>query len=437
MADFMCRSSGRGVVALVVAVLLAGVSLEAAAVGDKGTIYFETGKLLTNFSFSYVPGSDSSPGILPAEQRLKFKGKGCIVELDPGYPELVTLHPLRGGSPGSLGFVSTSLGVYDGPQGTACGRVSQAKGEALGLSLGAGLPDGNAFDYLKIDIEAKGDVVLRLDVTFDGTVESYYLTAGAGAVSDPEVPLERITDCGPLSDSGPDAGPGDNCSWEISALGTSFTITPTAGEFSFEGGGDFPDVTANRTVIHLTEADGILDCGQSATATADPDSANISCSLTRLDPQLGTCTPVNYVFRTSGNTCSFEADPEGQQLVANLFVSYDPEIAGGNTLNIDSTYTNWPAVALSRVAFASDPNAADYPIPPCLGATISDGFSGPAPIPEIADGTSTDWVGGNDTIEFACVFQRTEVLETDPGSGLKRYIEEGLQFWGDIAFSRN
>jgi len=312
--------------------------------------------------------------------------------------------------------------------------VSQAKAEAIELALGPDIPGGaNAFDRLELDLELKGDVVLKMDVTFNARVVTYYLEAGAGRA--PIVPdPSTVTRCTISSDAGPDSGPSDNCRWVVDELGKSFRITPLQGEFSLEGGGDFVDASVNRTAIFLTEADGIFDCGDTATS-AD---AAMSCAVTRLDPGgTAACVPVPYVFRTGGGTCELTVDPNGQQIVANLFVSYDPEPAPGNLLTIGSAYSNWPEVPLSRVWFANDPSNTSYPIPPCLGATISDGFTGPSPIPEIQNGDSTDWVPGNDTIEFACAFQRTETLETDPGSNsLKRYVEEGIQFWGDIKFER-
>ncbi len=171
------RTSGRLLSPVVAAVLLVGVSLEASATpGSKGTIEFETGKSLTNFFFVYVPvgGTDD-----PVNKQTFAQLKGCTTELDGDTPSLVESSAFRGTTPGTLGYIPTSIGVFNGPQGTACGRVSEDKGESLVLALAGSLPnDANAFDRLELDLEVKGDVVLRLDVKFDDQVVSRLLPDG-------------------------------------------------------------------------------------------------------------------------------------------------------------------------------------------------------------------------------------------------------------------
>jgi hypothetical protein len=418
MADSQFRLIGRGIGALAAVSLLAGVSLDAAAAGNKGKIFLETGKTLASFNFTYV--GDGGPVV----QQFAYI-KGCTIGLDPADPDnLVTLSALRDGNAGTLGFMATSIGVYDGPQGTACGRVSGAKSEALQFGLGPDIPSGaNAFDTLELDVEVKGAVVLQLDVTFDAGTVTHYLTAGGGVVPS-GAPAGDIFPCSAASDSGPDAGPSDNCRWIVEELGRSFTIKPLVGEFSLEGGGDFADVLLNRTAIFLTQADGIFDCGETETS-AD---ATMSCSITRLDPGgTAACVPVPFVFRTGGGSCELTVDPDGQQIVANLFVSYRPEPS--TTASLSST--TWPAAPLSKVSFADAPNTS-FSIPACRGVTIDNGFApGPAPIPE----TKPDWISGNSSIDFACAFQRTETFQTG-ANGLETWIDEGIQFWGDISFSR-
>ncbi len=233
----------------------------------------------------------------------------------------------------------------------------------------------------------------------------------------------NVWQCRDDSDSGPDSGSSDNCRWEVNGFGQSFSITPLQGEFSFEGGGDWTDVQANRTKIFLTEIDGIYDCGD----TVDASNTAISCSVTRLDPDDGVaCTPVPYVFRTNGGTCTLTVNPQGQQLVANLFVSYQPEAAEGDS----DRGGYWPAALLSKVSFATSSTV--FSIPACRGFTIDDGFTGPSAFPE----TPGDWIPSTDDVEFACAFQRSEVFETNDEGDLETWISEGIQFWGDISFSR-
>jgi len=52
-----------------------GVSLDAAAAGNRGVLYFQTGKSLSNFHFIYGSGAS-------AVQQDFALSKGCTVELD-------------------------------------------------------------------------------------------------------------------------------------------------------------------------------------------------------------------------------------------------------------------------------------------------------------------------------------------------------------------
>jgi hypothetical protein len=447
MADSHFGLIGRGLGVLAAASLLAGVSLEAAAYGSKGAIFLETGKTLSNFNFVY----EGPKGTIQQDFALI---KGCTVELDGSDPKLVSLAALRSGTLGTLGYMATSVGVYDGPQGTACGRVSQPRTEALQLALDPGLADltktltetgANAFDRLELDVELKSDVRLRLDITFGTRVVSYYLESGAAVGTSPvDVPQERVKRCEIASDSGPDAGPSDNCLWVVDELGKSFRITPEMGEFSLEGGGDYADVKSNRTAIYLTEADGVYDCGD----TVDVESGDFACTITRLNPGDGSaCKAVPYVLRSNGSSCELTVDPQGQQMVANLWVKYDPESTA--SLTDDSTgtagllSTSWPNVPLSLVSFATNPGVT-YPIPACVGATIKDVLPPTGllltidPIPEIDSGEDRvpSSISENDFIEYACAIERHESFRTDSSGNLKLWVEELIQFWGDIKFER-
>ena len=423
MGSSVLRTTGRWLAPVVAVALLAGVSQEAQAYGAKGTIFFETGKTLTNFRFVYAPGGGPDAEDFQTFEQLR----GCITRLDPESPAQYVV--LEGNA--ALGYMATSIGVYDGPQGTACGRVSEAKSEWLKLTLAGGLPnEANAFDRLELDLEVKGDVVLQLDVQFDERVVSYYLESGAGVAPSDADPT-KVFNCRLDTDSGPDSGPSDNCNWVINEIGKSFTITPRSGEFSLEGGGDYSDVRANSTKIFLTQTDGIYDCGDTITSA---DTA-MSCSVTRLDPGDGVaCTPVPYVFRTNGGACTLTVDPQGQQLVANLLVSYQPELSKGESLDRD----NWPAADLSKVKF--DTSDTVFNIPACRGFTLAEEeieegvFVFPGAFPEIDD--VPDWVGGGFK-EFACAYLRLEEFRTNADTdALETWITEGIQFWGDVKFSR-
>jgi len=433
MADSHFRLIGRGLGALAAALLLAGVSLGAGASDATKRLALQTGKTLDAFRIDYEEKSSLGVWAPPSGQDAVlpqlFSGTGCTFILTGS--DYLRLIP--GGGRGELGWVATSVGVYDGPRGTGCGRISADKRESLEVVLGPERPSNYiAFDRIELDVEVKGDVRLLVEVKFGNTVTKYYLKAGAGQVpGSPDVvgkvltPSDNTYSCSVSSDSGPDSGSSDNCRLIIEDLGQSFKVTTEVGEISLEGGGDFTDVKSNRTFIYLTEPDGDLGCGDTATS-AD---ATMSCSVTRLDPGgTATCVPVPYIFRTGGGSCELTVDPNGQQIVANLFVSYRPELSSAASL----ASTTWPAAPLSKVSFTDAPGTS-FSIPACRGVTIDNGFSpGPAPIPE----QKPDWVSGNNSIEFACAFQRSETFQTGTNGLLETWIDEGIQFWGDIKFER-
>jgi len=446
------------------AVLLAGVSPNAAALfdpdfeGEDGRLELQTAKDLDGFHFrlqkwTVDPNTNigawkyvmvgTSPNQVPLEQGFTVD-KGCTIR--QAGPMLGRLTPYKNGTGGDLGYVATSLGVYDGPQGTACGRVSKSKNESISFAVGdaSELNGANAFDMLELDIEVKGDVWLELVVNFDGVSKPYYLKAGGdfdasllndGEVFGPENPLAGDTYyCRSSSDSGPDSGPSDNCRWKIKDLGRSFTINPISGEFSLEGGGDFFGAATERTFVYLTSIDGYLDCNLPITTTGD----GVTCDATRLDAPGEVCTKVPYVFRATFDGerqyCILEADMGSQQRVVNIFTTYDKELQQEPEFPIGSTKV-WEAAALSQIKF--DTSNVPVPIPPCLGLTLTypEGEVEPLPIPK-SEVQPLDRVSGG-FIEFACAFMREETFGTDDTSNENwTRIREGIQFWGDPQLSR-
>lgn len=464
------RTTGRMLLPVTAAALLAGVSLEAGAFdpdvdGDYGRLEFQTGKDLGSFHFrfqkepttvGYTQGSWTFWSDLDTQGFVVMKG--CTVTttdktIPPSGPELARLTGLKGTGTSDLGYVATSLGVYDGPQGTACGRVSSAKSEKILFEVGsaAELGGANAFDRIDLDLEVKGETTLKLEVNFDGNATYYYLVAGAGVdpgslnngtIFGPGNPTAGNTFyCRASSDSGPDSGPSDNCRWQIRDVGRSFKIEPIYGEFSWEGGGDFSGEAAKRTHIYLTRIDGFLGC------SADPieTSGNgVACEATRLDPPTGDCNPVPYVFRATSDDqrqyCILEADMGTEQLIVNIFTTYEKETQQGLPDGVSDVngLNAWVSGPLSQIKYDTD--TSPYFIPPCLGLTLTNmdlaNDVGPDPIQEIS--TTYDRVGGG-LIEFACAFLREESFGSDAtSSGYVHWtrIREGIQFWGDPQLSR-
>src|SRR5690606_30513503 len=114
------------------------------------------------------------------------------------------------------------------------------------------------------DLELKGDARIQIVVSRGGTtVDTFEVRSGGGIVpgqgtdGSTTVPFTAtataaapITNCREGSDSGPDAGPNDNCFVTIvpSAAFDAVKFRPLSGEMSLEGGGDYGQGTAFDTV---------------------------------------------------------------------------------------------------------------------------------------------------------------------------------------------
>ena len=223
---------------------------------------------------------------------------GC--RLAPGG-DLVTFSPVP--SNNSVGFVSDAIGVRGSSEGNGqpCGRID-APNQQLVLDLGDGLA-GKVIDYAEIDLELKFGATALVTGFLDGTqvgVAEDYSSTG--------------------SDSGPDSADGDNYRVRFPQTGTTTAdrlvisiFTPTGG-VSLEGGADGTppcdvedsadcagdgslggptNLNTTDTIFHLLEADGVLDCGDTApTQGGGGTPTNI---LERLDNVDGAaCTPIPF-----------------------------------------------------------------------------------------------------------------------------------------------
>jgi hypothetical protein len=448
-------ATGRLLATVAAAALLAGVSLQAGAYGDKGTITLHLGVDYSAAKFIYEYNDPDEGVVTTLEQSFSFD-KGCTFNEFGSGAALVDLLP-EGNSRAKPGIGPSSIGVFDGPSGVPCYRVSQDKGEALGVKLGSTLKTATlnpnlGFDKIELDIEAKGNVRLRLDIFayFDNTktvLRSYYLRTGS-QIDGPVSPLgfeadasNRVFNCSAASDSGSDAFSNDNCRWVINDSGEGFAIVPEVGEFSLESGADYgAEESSFRTVIYLADVKGQIGCGDMVEARPF-DGAVESCQITLLDYKGQCVEKADYLISFDGQTCSFFTNP-GDQIIANALLVFKAESAP-TTTDVWKDRDDWLSAQLSLIAFPKAPEP--FPIPNCLGLTLdySGGYgSGPGVIPEVdaagyGSGSPYDLIGGNLTIEFACAFQRWEVLKTNPNTGLlELFLEEGIQFWSDPQLSR-
>ena len=212
--------------------------------------------------------------------------KGCRITVD-GPLAAVT------GSDQGPGLKDGSIGIKSvGSQGVPCSRVDAS--EDLTFSL-QGVPDAVS---AALDLEFKGDVQLDIIVSRGGTeVDTFQIRAGGGIVdgegvdgsaTEPYTAIatatQPIANCRNASDSGPDAGPSDNCYVTIEPASEfdAVTFRPLSGEISLEGSNDYGDDPAFDTVFTLAGFSGELGCTE-ADNTATIEEGSIFGSFTRLE----------------------------------------------------------------------------------------------------------------------------------------------------------
>ncbi len=263
--------------------------------------------------FSYSPPAADSTGFPAASTQALTASSKCTLSTDGS---LVTLN--AGSKP--VGLVDHSLGVKSGgSSGVPCGRVDST--ESLTLTL-AGTLSGYEVDHAELDIEAKGSAIavarLYLDSRPAGTRT---LRTGTNSVTDLAALPAGTSSCSGASDSGPDAGAADNCTWAITdALFDEIVLTVTTGEISLEGGGDYPAL-GHETVFHLTDVD-VLDCGETVT---DVPAGGTMNELTNVAGD--SCLPIVYFLRPVGDAVWLWKDPSVTTSQLIWTTTWDPEAA--------------------------------------------------------------------------------------------------------------
>jgi hypothetical protein len=370
-------------------------------------------------------------------QSILLSGK-CGLTL--GSPSLATL--TAAGGLASMGLGPDSIGVFDGPKGVACYRITASIGESVTFGLGAYTTqsiDANAFYRLELDIEVKQNAAFLLEILIDSTVtERFYLRSGTSIIAGEgsTAPGSPIFNCTAQSDSGPDAGARDNCRWVVDALGQKFRLIPLVGEGSLEGGGDFGTAAyANNSLAYLTEAAiGALGCDntpvpQSTTTPTIGDGTNdAQCTITRIDPSGigGSCTTaIGYVLRNIGvfEGCELLKTP-GEQLAASADILFPPEPR--TALGLEP---------LTTIVFSTPSGAPYSPVftpQRCTGTVVLDS-NGERTILEVLSGGTVgyDHVPGGFR-DWACILDNvTEYLGAD-----QMQIRQTILFWGDIEIRR-
>lgn len=432
------RSHSAGFISAASALMLALFACQASAappfgLPDKGVLRLQLGGgQPRQFLYEHPVGTQ-----VGSPQPILLIGK-CGLTL--GSPSLATL--TAAGGMGSMGLGPDSIGVFDGPKGVACYRITASLGESVTFGLGSYMTasiDANAFYRLELDIEVKQNAAFLLEILIGGTVtEQFYLRSGSSIIAGEgsSAPSSPIFNCTAQSDSGPDAGERDNCRWVVNALGQTFRLIPLVGEGSLEGGGDFGTAAAaNNSLVYLTKAAiGALGCDntpvpQGTTTSTVGDGVNDArCTITRIDPSGigGSCTTaVGYVLRNIGvaEGCELLKTP-GEQLAASADILFPPE-----------PRTALGAEPLTTIVF-STPSGVPYPVvftpQRCTGTVVLDS-NGERTILEVLSGGTVgyDHVPGGFK-DWACVLDSTtEYLGAD-----RMQIRQTILFWGDIEIRR-
>jgi hypothetical protein len=269
---------------------------------DAGVLRLRLG---ANDLFRYEPTPNSPTGAV----NQTISSSSCKLNLTP-QNNLVTFSPPANAGPSIspyAGFFDNSIGVGSRSEGNGqpCGRIDPA--QTLTVNLGTALV-GKVIDYAEIDLEGKfgAEVMVR----------GYFVKA-----SDPTHPVlmkeEHYPTSGP--DSSPDSGDLDNFRIRFPKTGRTavnqlvFSIVGTTGAASLEGGADgtapcdgadelsagCADFSLGQTLgttdslFHLTEVDGVLDCGANNTATQTTD--GITTTIVRQGNADGsTCVPIPF-----------------------------------------------------------------------------------------------------------------------------------------------
>jgi hypothetical protein len=263
-------------------ILGAGLTALSANGTDEETLRLHLGSDGTTFVYSN--GGDPITQAIGTPKNCQVTVEGPLASID--------------GTDRGAGLKDGSIGVKSGGStGVPCARVDDS--EELTVSL-EGVPDAVR---ASLDLELKGDV--RVDIVVwsgDIEVETFQVRAGDGVVEGEGVDgsavepytatatsAEPVVNCQNASDSGPDAGPADNCYVTIEP-GASFdavTFRPLSGEASIEGSSDFGDDPAFDTIFVLEGYSGELGCTEE-NGTATIEEGSISGIFTRLQNPDGT-----------------------------------------------------------------------------------------------------------------------------------------------------
>ncbi|MGE0819417.1 MAG: hypothetical protein AB7O74_12210, partial [Candidatus Nanopelagicales bacterium] len=286
-------------------------------------------------------------GTTAATQAIGTSGK-CTLSPASGAVASWSASP----STATPGFAYLAIGANGSKQnGTACSQVEASSSESVTLNL-----DGSSLTSIlgplvgtsaRLDVEVKFDAIIRADLLGapSGT-PSFMLYSGSNASGRSTSPTEYV--CQLRSDSGPDSGANDNCTWPISAAGLTFTgirLTAVSGQFALKGGGDYAVPTEHYTTIDVAaQSDGTLDCDSANVASVTGGGQLAGITITRLpngdadgDGAADPCTAIGYDLDATLKTATFHKPDDGQaaQFTTSITRTFSPAINPVPALAVD------------------------------------------------------------------------------------------------------
>jgi len=326
----LIRRFARVLTSIVIAASALLTTQSALALTDQGVIYMQmtSGSSETKSEARWTIG-----GVIQSPVQQLTQANPCNLVTTP---DLLSF----GAAAGSASAKQDAMGVdYINGSGVNCAGID-SKGnahEALIVTLGPRLrkpiaPTNMHFTKLVLQLELKGTSVVTEVIVKDefapGAPTEIWEVRGGSAVSasDPGRAADdfgstnHIIDClAGGTDVAPDAR--DTCIVSIAAFGNSFTIRSVEGSTSLEGGRSLPGFSE----IHLTDASGMYDCGDTLTTTSLSQGGVTvaSAACRRLETNLINCptstqcvaVPADLRFENAGYDLVLEFD-EGDQCVA-------------------------------------------------------------------------------------------------------------------------
>ena len=197
--------------------------------------------------------------------------------------------------------------------------IERKMDESLTLSI-AGALSGRVAFHSELDIEVRQNARILATATSGATATTWELRSGTGIVAGQgsDVPGSAIFNCAAAQSA--ESGPADNCRWVFDAVWDSLELRTIAGEWSLEGGGDYgSNAYANNSLFQLTQASGILDCGDTTITSGDGVETALATAK-RLDNASGSaCVPIPYQIESTGSDVTFRKELLAQPDAAFVF----------------------------------------------------------------------------------------------------------------------